>query len=213
LIFLDDDMFVERDWLRNLVQAVVKAGNCSVVTGQVLAGESEVPGGQAPSIFKDQQPAVYQGRIGKDVLLTGNMGAYRSVFDKVGLFDERLGPGTSFPSAEDNDLGFRLLEQGYSICYVPDAVVYHRAWRSEREYLVLRWRYGVGRGAYYAKHMSWWDAYMLLRMARDIKRNLLDFAGYFRQTRRFNLNYLILIFGLIYGAIHWSITQMGKSSP
>jgi GT2 family glycosyltransferase len=212
LIFLDDDMFVEPDWFRNMVQAVVKVGTCGVVSGQVLAGEAEVPGAKAPSITRDQQPVVYSGRIGIDVLSTGNMGAYRSVFEKVGLFDERLGPGTSFPSAEDNDLGFRLLEQGYSIYYVPEAAVYHRAWRSEHEYLVLRWRYGVGRGAYYAKHMSWRDAYMLLRMARDIKRNLLDLAGYFRRTRRLNSNYLILIFGLFYGALRWSISQMGKSS-
>lgn len=129
LIFIDDDMFVETDWFRNLVQAVIKAGSCSVVTGQVLAGESEVPSGKAPSIKKDQQPAIYQGRISKDVLYTGNMGAYRSVFDQIGLFDERLGPGTSFPAAEDNDLGYRLLEQGYCIRYVPEAIVYHRAWR------------------------------------------------------------------------------------
>jgi len=205
-------MFVETDWFRNMVQAVVKAGTCSVVSGQVLAGESEVPGGKAPSIMEDQQPAMYKGRIGKDRLFTGNMGTYRSLFDEVGLFDERLGPGTTFPSAEDNDLGFRLLEQGYCICYVPEAAVYHRAWRSEREYLTLEWRYGVGRGAYYAKHMSRRDTYMLLRMARDIRSNLMEFAGNFRRTRHLNINYLVLIIGLIYGAIHWSITQMGKSS-
>ena len=213
LIFLDDDMFVERDWLRNMVQAVVEAGTSGVTTGKVLSGDAEVPGGKAPSITRDQQPVVYSGRIGIDVLSTGNMGVHRLIFHQVGLFDERMGPGTSFPSAEDNDLGFRLLEQGYCIYYAPEAVVYHRAWRSEREYLVLRWRYGVGRGAYYAKHMSWRDAYMLLRMVRDIKRNLLDFAGYFRQTRRLNINYLVLIFGLFSGAVRWSITQMGKSSP
>jgi len=36
LIFIDDDMFVEPDWFGNLVQAVVKAGPCSVISGQVL---------------------------------------------------------------------------------------------------------------------------------------------------------------------------------
>lgn len=211
LIFIDDDMFVEPDWFRNLVQAVIKAGPCSVVTGQVLTGESEVPGGIAPSIKKDQQPAVYQGRIRKDVLYTGNMGAYRSVFDQVGVFDERLGPGTSFPAAEDNDLGFRLLEQGYRICYVPEAVVYHRAWRSERENLALEWRYGVGRGAYYAKHMSWQDSYMFSRMVHDVKGSVMNFLGHIIYRRRLRFEYVVSASGILYGVIRWRVNQRRKS--
>lgn len=171
LVFIDDDMFVEPDWFSQMVEAVVNAGPCNVITGQVLSGESEVPGGTAPSTKKDHQPAIYRGRIGMDVLYTGNMGAFKSAFDEVGMFDERLGPGTAFPAAEDNDLGFRLLEQGYSIRYIPDAIVYHRAWRSKSESLSLEWRYGVGRGAYYAKHMSWRDRYMLSRMLWDMKES------------------------------------------
>ena len=211
LIFIDDDMLVEPDWLHNLVQATVKAGPHSVVTGQVLAGEMEAPGGKAPSIKKDQQPAVYKGRIGKDVLYTGNMGAYRSVFDCVGLFDERLGPGTNFPAAEDNDLGFRLLEQGYCICYVPEAVVHHRAWRSERESLRLVWRYGVGRGAYYAKHMSWRDPYMFSRMMRDMQGYLMRFLGDLVYRRRLKFDFLFSALGIFYGAIRWRVNQMGRS--
>ena len=207
LSFIDDDMFVEADWFRNLVQAVIKAGPCSVITGQVLAGESEVPGGKAPSIIKDQQPTVYKGRIGKDVLYTGNMGAYRSVFDKVGLFDERLGPGTSFPAAEDNDLGFRLLEQEYRICYVPEAIVYHRAWRSKRENLSLEWRYGVGRGAYYAKHMSWRDLYMFSRMVRDVKGSVMKFLGHMIYRRRLKFDYIVSASGILYGAVRWRVDQ------
>ncbi|HSL43687.1 MAG TPA: glycosyltransferase [Anaerolineales bacterium] len=212
LIFIDDDMFVEPDWFSNLVQAVVRAGPCSVVTGQVLPGKSEVPGGTAPSVKRDLRPAVYRGRIGKDVLYTGNMGVYRSVFNEVGLFDERLGPGTTFPAAEDNDLGFRLLERGYCIYYVPDAIVYHRAWRSTSESLSLEWRYGVGRGAYYAKHMSWQDFYMLSRMVRDMKENVRKFLRNAVFKRQLNFEYLFMMFGIFYGAIRWRVIQMGKRS-
>jgi GT2 family glycosyltransferase len=211
LILIDDDMFVEPDWFRNLVQAVIKAGDCSVVTGRVLAGEPEVLGGTAPSIKKDQQPAIYKGRIGKDVLYTGNMGAYRSVFDQVGLFDERLGPGTSFPAAEDNDLGYRLLEHSYCIWYVPDAIVYHRSWRSAQENLTLEWGYGVGRGAYYSKHMSWRDLYMFSRMIRDLKDNLKFFLKHILFERRLRYDYLYSVFGVLYGAIHWRVSQVGRS--
>ena len=97
----------------------------------------------APSTKVDTAPAVYHGRLHEDVLYTGNMAMDRSAARAVGVFDERLGPGTSFPSAEDNDFGFRLLEAGYRIVYVPEALLYHRAWRSERDYVRLRWSYGA----------------------------------------------------------------------
>lgn len=211
IVFIDDDMFVEPDWYSHIVEAVEKAGPGNVITGQVLSGESEVPGGSAPSIKKDHQPAVYRGRIGMDVLYTGNMGAFKSTFDQVGLFDERLGPGTAFPAAEDNDLGFRLLEHGYCIRYVPDAIVYHRAWRSRSESLSLEWRYGVGRGAYYAKHMTWRDRYMLSRMLRDMKNSLLNFLGHMVYKRRVNFDFLFSAFGIFYGAIRWTLMQMGRN--
>lgn len=211
LIFIDDDMFVEPDWFRNMVNAIIKAGAHSVVTGQVRAGESEVHKGSAPSIKDDNQPTVYKGRLDRDVLFTGNMGAYRSVFEDVGVFDERLGPGTDFPAAEDNDLCFRLLEHGYCIYYVPDAIVYHRAWRSKRESLSLEWRYGVGRGAYYAKHMSIRDTYMLWRMIRDILQNSVHFFGVILRRHQMNFGLLIAAFGVVYGAIRWRVTQTRRS--
>jgi GT2 family glycosyltransferase len=211
LIFIDDDMFVEPDWFGNMVDAVIKAGPHNVVTGQVLAGESEVHEGSAPSIKSDREPAVYKGRLDREVLFTGNMGAYHSAFEDVGVFDERLGPGTLFPSSEDNDLCFRLLEHGYCIHYVPDAIVYHRAWRSRNESLTLEWRYGIGRGAYYAKHMRIRDTYMLWRMARDIWQNSAHFFGVILRKHQMNLELLIAACGVFYGAIRWGLTQTGRS--
>ena len=210
LVFIDDDMFVEPDWFRNLVQAVIKAGTRSVVTGQVRVGEAEVPGGKAPSIKKEQQPAVYRGRIGKDVLYTGNMGADRSVFNHIGFFDELLGPGTIFPAAEDNDLGYRLLELGHCIWYVPEAIVYHRAWRSERESLSLEWRYGVGRGAYYAKHMNWRDPYMFSRMVSDMKGSVMNFLGHMLHRRRLRYDYLFSACGIFYGVMRWRVSEIRR---
>ena len=49
----------------------------------------------------------------------------RELFNRVGGFDERLGPGASGTS-EDVDLARRLIRSGVSISYAPKAVVYHR---------------------------------------------------------------------------------------
>ncbi len=165
LIFIDDDMIAARTWLGTLVEALVRLGTRGVVTGQVAPAEADTV---VPSVKVDPGPALYEGRLHTDVLYTGNMALYRDTLTRVGGFDDRLGPGTRFPAAEDNDLGLRLLEAGHSIAYVPDAVLYHRAWRSRRENVMLRWKYGRGQGAFYAKHLHLHDPYTLRRMVTDI---------------------------------------------
>ena len=207
IALIDDDMRVAPTWFGSLTRVLVEAGQRTVVTGRVLTAEADTPGGFAPSTKVDEVPAVYEGRVGKEVLYTGNMAMYRSVIDDIGPFDERLGPGTSFPAAEDNDLGFRLLEAGYRIIYSPAAVVYHRAWRTERDHLPLRWDYGRGQGAYYAKHLTLRDTYMLRRMSLYIMRRILRFP--FRVWHRPRLAYddVVHLFGLLSGASEWLRTR------
>src|SRR6185503_16024061 len=57
--------------------------------------------------------------------LTGtNMSFKREVFERVGLFDLRLGPGASGFS-EDTEFSLRIRRAGFRIGYTPHAVVYH----------------------------------------------------------------------------------------
>lgn len=168
LVFTDDDMLVTASWFGTLVRALVAAGPRAVVTGQVRPAEVR-EGGFVPSTVVHQEPIVYRGRIWADVLYPPSMAMYASLFEVVGKFDLRLGPGTAFATAEDNDLAFRALEAGYHIHYVPDSVVYHRAWRTARDYLPLKWRYAHGQGAFYAKHASLRDRYMLWRLVHDVR--------------------------------------------
>ena len=207
LAITDDDIKVTPTWFGSLMRALIKAGPQGVVSGRVLSTEAELPGGFAPSTKLAEASAVYEGRILIDALFTGNMAMYKSVVAHIGLFDERLGAGSAFPSAEDNDFGFRLLEAGYRIFYAPEAILYHRAWRSEKAYLNLRWNYGVGRGGFYAKHLSLRDRYILKRMLKDI---IVHFELFLRRTRgeyRQVFGDAVLAFGIIYGAIKWLMTQ------
>jgi GT2 family glycosyltransferase len=167
LVFTDDDILASATWFGRLARALRDAPARSVVTGAVVPVEEDTPGRFAPSTKCDERPAVYEGRIGADVLFSGNMAFYRGAVEEVGGFDQHLGPGTAFPGAEDNDLCYRLLEAGYRILYVPEAVLYHRAWRAERDYLRLRWTYGKAQGAFFAKHMRVGDGYMLGRFCRS----------------------------------------------
>ncbi len=207
LAFTDDDMLATPDWFGNLIQALVNLGSQYAVTGQVLPTAAEVPGGFAPSPKIDETPAVYGGRVGKDVLYSGNMAVYHSSIEKIGGFDERLGPGTAFPAAEDNDFGLRLLEGGYHIAYVPQAMIYHRAWRSERDHIRLRWNYARGQGAFYAKHLCLRDHYMLGRLVNGVKNHAVQCLRRVRHDRNSAHGDAMYILGLLSGVVQWLLTQ------
>ena len=172
LIYADDDVFVDPGWLQPMVRQLAELGPYGVVTGRVLSTPDEVPGGFAPALVSSEAAAEYVGRIAKDVLEAGNMGVHRATMLELGGFDEELGPGTRFPAGEDNDMGYRLLAAGCRIRYVPEGVIYHRAWRGPEEYLPLRWRYGIGQGAYYGKHLRGGGPYMAGRLARLLRHHL-----------------------------------------
>jgi GT2 family glycosyltransferase len=210
LVFTHDDILVSPTWFASLAQALLNAGPRAVVTGRVLPEEGDPPGRFVPSTKTDERPAVYEGRIGVGVLYPMSMAMYRAALDEVGRFDERLGPGTPFPAAEDNDLCFRLLEAGYRIIYAPEAILYHRAWRTERDYIPLRWGYGRGEGAYLAKHLGFRDRYMLRRMMRMIKNHLVRSAGQLRHHRRLAYGDAVFALGILAGAAQWFLTQRAK---
>jgi GT2 family glycosyltransferase len=211
VVFTDDDVYVDRGWLAAMVGASSELGSRGVVTGRVLAAPSETRGGWAPALVHAEEPATYEGRIGRDVLEAGNMAVFRNTLASVGGFDPALGPGTAYPAGEDNDMGYRLLAAGCRIRYEPAAVIYHRAWRGPEEYVPLRWRYGIGQGAYYAKHLSLRDRYMLGRLARLLRRHLGLAARRLRREPRAAGGHLAYVAGVLVGAAKWSLSG-GRAS-
>lgn len=211
LVFTDDDMLVTPTWFGAIIRTLLAIGSHGVVTGQVLSSE-EASKGFAPSIREGHEPVIYQGRVNRDVLSTGNMAAYRSTFDYVGRFDSRLGPGTRYPAAEDNDFAFRLLEAGYSIVYDPYSTVYHRAWRSKKQSLRLSWNYGCGQGAFYAKYFSLRDPHTIRRMARNVSGYLLRVPYRIFRQRAQAYRDILYVGGLLYGAARWRIIGGGEGA-
>lgn len=208
LAFIDDDVLVTSDWLPRMAIAVGEAGERSAVSGRVRPGAPEVPGAFVPSIVDADEPATYRFGDGPgDVLFTGNAALRASEFAEVGGFDERLGPGTRFPAAEDNDLGFRLLRAGWTIAYAPDAVVVHRAWRQAPSVVSVRFRYGRGQGGFYAKHLGVERRVMTRRFERDVarmsrrglRRILVERRGWLGVA---DLAYVV---GLVSGVIEWTV--------
>jgi GT2 family glycosyltransferase len=191
VVLIDDDMAVDPAWLTRLVAALEGDDPRTVVTGAVLASAESGP---APSLTTRTEEMVFRGRPFLDPLFSGNMALRRAALDDIGLFDERLGGGAPFPAAEDNDLGYRLLEAGYQVRFVPDAVVWHLgAWR-DRPRRALDWAYGRGQGAYYAKHLRFGDRYMWRRFWRNVVERV-------QRPRREGV-YLV---AMLLGAADWTI--------
>jgi GT2 family glycosyltransferase len=207
LAFLDDDMFVASEWYEALISALTAGGLQAVVTGAVHAGAIEVAGAFRPATITRVSRQVFQGRLDTDVLAGGNMALWRSALDQIGMFDERLGAGSRWSSAEDNDLGFRLMEAGYCIHYVPEARVYHRAWRPSGDYYRIRWTYGLGKGGFYTKHASRHDLHTLKRAYTDLRSRLTGVPRRAFRSRRAALGDVIYSAGVLWGGARWVLTR------
>ena len=128
MAFLDDDVIVDKTWLTAL--------ECFFRDGEYHAGQGIIrlpsPEGDdresqrlveryrtIPTLEHDPHLKEVHSLNGANVFLS------REVFDRLGGFDERLGPGASGTS-EDVDFARRLARAGITIGYAPQAIVYHR---------------------------------------------------------------------------------------
>jgi GT2 family glycosyltransferase len=138
VLFTDDDVAIEPAWPLAMVRAF-DAPDIMAVTGLVLPAELD---SAAQIAFEQDLGGFGQGfravdfdagffaamksrgvpvwRLGSGA----NMGFRRAAFERVGLFDERLGAGASGCS-EDSELWYRLLAVGARCRYEPSAVVHH----------------------------------------------------------------------------------------
>jgi len=135
--YVDDDVRVHPNWLSQ-VAASFENEEIMAMTGLVLAASLDT---EAQQIFEKHWPfnrgyveKTYGTDYFKKTLRAGpptweigagaNMAFRRSIFEKVGYFDERLDVGAAGCNG-DSELWFRILKNGYSIFYNPRAVVYH----------------------------------------------------------------------------------------
>jgi GT2 family glycosyltransferase len=145
IVFTDDDAIVTPTWLERLVGPFADDG-VEVVTGLVLPAELETPaqvvferlGGFGRGFHRRDYGYDWYAshrRHGVPVWTFGagaSMGLRRSALDRVGGFDERLGPGAAGVS-DDSEMWYRILASGGRCVYEPSAVVWHRHRREMAE--------------------------------------------------------------------------------
>jgi GT2 family glycosyltransferase len=168
--FTDDDVEVDRRWLRAIGERFARTPELAAVTGLVVPAELETPAqiffeqsgsgldrGYAPLTFeragrfqirrrnlddgRERIHSLYEmGELG----LGSNMAFRADALRDAGGFDEALGTGTPTRGGEDLAILVELLTAGHRLAYEPAAIVHHthRATIADLEHQIHG--YGVG---------------------------------------------------------------------
>ncbi len=150
--FIDADAIANAFWIEEIQKSL---RNADVVAGR------EVRLG-----FKGFGSLGRVGIIHKGVDVTYpsvNLAYKKEVFDQLEGFDPW------FKEAEEVDLNFRAVDQGFRLVYNKRAIVYHRARESLMGFFKQSFWYGFGRKELTLKHGTLWSAYDPIDMVK-VKR-------------------------------------------
>jgi GT2 family glycosyltransferase len=127
IAFLDDDLEVAHTCVAEIVSFFAEHAEFAAAMGRVFVP----PAAQTAALLAKVQhygtvPFVDRGDAVCEVtdLYGCCMVARRAVFDAIGGYDERLGPGAT-GACEDFDIGRRARHVGLRLGYMPRVVVYH----------------------------------------------------------------------------------------
>lgn len=153
LVFVDDDVIVDRDWLHNLTAAMedtrwVGAGGrirpeegFSPPAWLNIGGKFDLGGSIVLFDLGDQPGELDRAPFGT------NMAFRKNMFEKYGNFRSDLGRcGDSLIGNEESEFAHRLLNGGERLWYAPSAVVYHPVPKGRLKKSYLRsWWFSFGR--------------------------------------------------------------------
>lgn len=128
LAFLDDDLEVSPGWLHAIARFFATHPH-DAMQGSILMRPADRDNAEiqrALQRYRTVDFIDYGSAPGAEIktLTGGNIAVRREVFDQVGLFNEKLGPGEAGIS-EDVEFAGRMLSAGKRIGYEPAAVVYN----------------------------------------------------------------------------------------
>jgi len=151
LAFTDDDCYPAADYIDRVVEAFADPER-AYVGGRILLFDAE---DHPITVRVDSSPIPIPpySVVPTGLVQGANMAFRRDVLERIGGFDNALGPGTPFCN-DDVDAVARASAAGFAGSYVPEPVVHHHHGRRDPAAIAALWRsYDHGRGAYYAKCM------------------------------------------------------------
>jgi GT2 family glycosyltransferase len=153
--FTDDDCTVTPGWLAALTEPFATVPRVALVFGNVLAGPHDPRTSFVVSYRRDGTQLVRSMRDKRRTEgIAGCMALRRSAWSQLAGFDEQLGTGSRFRSAEELDFVIRALQAGFFVYETDRASVSHHGARdhSTKERTGYDYLYGIG--AVYGKHLK-----------------------------------------------------------
>ena len=165
----DDDCVVGENWLERSVAAFTQASRIGIVHGNVVADHHDATNGFIPT-YRRGKPFLARSIVDKHRAngIGACMAVRKSTWKALWGFDEALGAGAQFRSAEELDFGLRALLAGVSILETPELHVVHRGFRTWAEGGGLVYGHLYGIGAMFAKHLkcgNWWVTLYMVQLA------------------------------------------------
>lgn len=160
VLFTDDDCAMVAGWVDAWTAAFASRPMVGIAFGPVVSAEPESPLGHIPTF----QPAAHTHTHGLEIFKRGagavgmgaSMALRRDAWAAVSGFDERLGAGTRYRSAEDTDIAFRIVRAGYRLGHADTPPMIHSGVRPWDR--VVRDNH-TGLGAMHAKHIRCGDLF------------------------------------------------------
>lgn len=170
IAFTDDDVLVDRRWLRAIGERFAREPDLAAVSGVVVPLELETPAqvmfeqfgmgldrGLAPLTFERsgrfqvvrRAPGTGSARVGSlyemgEFGQGSNMSFRADALRARGGFDEALGTGTPTHGGEDLTMLVELLMTGHRLAYEPGAIIHHSHRETMEELERQLHGYGIG---------------------------------------------------------------------
>lgn len=157
LLFIDDDVVVEKKFLSELIKSCEVDKNAGIITPKCYTMKQPdiigYAGGMSVNLFtgaiddigggeKDQGQFDEPGYVPS---AGGILLVKKEVIDEVGMFDENFNPY----GWEDVDFSIRSKKKGFEIFYNPKAVVYHKGGKKNRRDNIREYEFSKMKNYFY----------------------------------------------------------------
>lgn len=138
VVFIDASCVAEKTWLQQLVCPLI-AENESITAGRVKS--------EGKDTLNDLTAVNNSNRKYLDECPTINLAFKKILIDQVGNFDENFNYGS------DVDFSWRVIDAGYKVRYVSNALITHD-WGTVKHEIKRNLLYGQARARLYLKHKN-----------------------------------------------------------
>ena len=154
-LFTDDDCLPPADWAQKAIDLFEREPDLMMMGGRVVL-HNDADASLALVLNTSREALTLQNYTLHLPIIGANMAFRAGLCERIGYFDERLGPGSVDGAvAEDIDIAYRCILAGCRTIFEPDLEMPHHHERQTREAIQKAEKgYFLGRGAFVVKHFK-----------------------------------------------------------